>query len=90
MWNVRDSDATLALTKGQPSGGTAYTIECAKALSKPCLVFDADRQANVDIIVHWIQNNSVRVLNIAGPRESTFPGIYEKAFKILSAIFDRL
>src|SRR5438445_1429872 len=36
-WNVRDSDGTLVLTRGAPTEGTAYTIEVAKKLGKPCL-----------------------------------------------------
>ena len=29
-WNVRDASATLVLTRGQPSPGTALTIELAR------------------------------------------------------------
>ncbi len=37
--NVRDSDGTLLFTFGEPSGGTAYTLEQAEAHSRPyCLV----------------------------------------------------
>ncbi len=37
--NVRDSDGTLLFTFGEPTGGTAYTLEQAEALGKPyCLV----------------------------------------------------
>src|SRR2546426_6950977 len=39
-WNVRDSDGTLVLTRGAPTEGTAYTIEVAKKLGRPCLVLD--------------------------------------------------
>ena len=34
-WNVRDSDATLVLTRGEPTEGTAFTIELARRLRKP-------------------------------------------------------
>src|SRR6266851_4977853 len=37
-WNVRDSDGTLVLARGQASGGTALTIEFATDYGKPCLV----------------------------------------------------
>ena len=30
--NVRDSDATLILCRGRPSGGTAFTIACAEKI----------------------------------------------------------
>lgn len=36
-WNVRDSDGTLILTLGEPTGGTAATIKLAAAHGKHCL-----------------------------------------------------
>jgi hypothetical protein len=37
---------------------------------------DHDHQA-IDVI-KWLCENQIQVLNIAGPRESKIPGIYEK------------
>src|ERR1043166_1868000 len=37
-WNVRDSDGTLILTRGEADRGTALTIELASRYQKPCLV----------------------------------------------------
>lgn len=45
-WNVRDSDGTLVLTRGQPTGGTALTIELAERLGKPYLVVDLESEPN--------------------------------------------
>ncbi|MEA2063566.1 MAG: putative molybdenum carrier protein, partial [Gemmatimonadota bacterium] len=42
--NVRDSDGTLVITRGVPSGGTAYTIDAADWIGRPCLVIDLDRE----------------------------------------------
>ncbi|OGQ50132.1 MAG: hypothetical protein A3I09_02565 [Deltaproteobacteria bacterium RIFCSPLOWO2_02_FULL_47_10] len=39
-WNVRDSDGTLIITRGKPTGGTAYTVACCKMQNKPHLVID--------------------------------------------------
>jgi hypothetical protein len=39
-WNVRDSDGTLIITRGKPTGGTAYTIAMCRVHNKPCLVID--------------------------------------------------
>ena len=41
-WNVRDSDATLIITRGEPTGGTAYTIACCRIQNKPCLIIDLE------------------------------------------------
>lgn len=38
--NVRDSDGTLIITHGKPTGGTAYTIAMSRVHKKPLLVID--------------------------------------------------
>ena len=38
--NVRDSDATLIICSGPPSGGTLLTLELANQKKRPCLVLD--------------------------------------------------
>ena len=35
-------------------------------------------------IIDWIRQNKIKTLNVAGPRESQFPGIYELASKLLT------
>ena len=37
-WNVRDSDATLILCEGEPTGGTALTVQFCEQLNKPFLI----------------------------------------------------
>ncbi len=78
-WNVRDADATLVLTRGAPTGGTATTVEAARAFGKPLLVVDLAETNAVEPAADWLQANGVRVLNVAGPRERTAPGIYAEA-----------
>jgi hypothetical protein len=78
-FNVRDSDGTLVLTRREPRGGTALTITIAGRLDKPCLVLDLDRQPRPLQARSWARDNEVRTLNVAGPRESDQPGIYEQA-----------
>jgi hypothetical protein len=76
-WNVRDSDATLILSQGpEISGGSKRTQEYAEALGKPCLHLHAglDRVALLD---EFLTKHAVATLNVAGPRESTEPGIGE-------------
>lgn len=81
--NVRDSDGTLVLNTGRVEGGTALTVQLAKKMGKPCLVADLNNIAGENAILDWLKTNKIRVLNIAGPRESKCPGIYEKTRKIL-------
>lgn len=73
--NVEESDGTLVLIRDAPSGGTRLTVEHARRVGKPHLVIALGRPS-VDRVQHWIERHGVRVLNIAGPRESTRPGAY--------------
>lgn len=85
--NVRDSDATLIIGAPSRSGGTQLTAQEAARLRKPLLHCEADVSANrVEEVVDWLRRHHVRVLNIAGPRASEAPGIYERAFELVSAI----
>lgn len=74
-WNVRDSDATLILKRGMLAGGTRLTAELATDLEKPCLILDLDEQPDPAACARWLEKNEVKILNVAGPRESHNPGI---------------
>lgn len=84
--NIRDSDGTLIIIEhpsGELSGSTLLTRDEALKQNKLWQLInllDASEQSNV---IDWIRDNSIKVLNIAGPRESQCPGIYEKAYSYL-------
>lgn len=89
--NVRDSDATLVLTRGEPAGGTAFTRACAERLDRPCMLVDLTRldlEQAAAIVREWLLDEQVRVLNVAGPRESTAPGIAAEAAAFLRAVLN--
>ena len=86
-WNVRDSDGTLVLTRGTPTEGTAFTIELAKKLGRPCLVLDLAEELSASAVKAWAAEHNVRVLNVAGPRESKCPGIYAQTAQFLRTVF---
>jgi len=85
-WNVRDSDATLILTQGEMSGGTKLTAVLALRYSKPLLVINLTENPLPMSAVQWLLRHNVHTLNIAGPRESTSPGIYKAARSFLSEV----
>ena len=86
-WNVRDSDGTLVLVYGSPDRGTALTIELARRYRKPLLTVELSAQVDVASVLAWGQDHVVRVLNVAGPRESRCPGIYARALEFLRQVF---
>jgi hypothetical protein len=81
--NVRDSDGTLILSRGQPRGGTLLTQRTALELGKPCLSIDLGAPAALAEIREWLDHNAVGVLNVAGPRESQSHGITLEATRLL-------
>lgn len=85
-WNVLTSDGTLILTRGPVTGGTALTAATAAWIAKPCLVVDLDRRPSAPKVRAWAKAHGIRVLNVAGPRESTSPGVYALAAKFLRTL----
>lgn len=77
--NVRDSDATLVLTRGAPEGGTAKTIGIAENMARPLLVVDLGDAPAPAMGRAWLAERAPGILNVAGPRESTAPGIHGQA-----------
>ena len=84
-WNVRDSEATLVITRaGAASPGTTLTVATAEELGRPCLVADASDSLRVR---DWLDGLATAVVvNVAGPRESEAPGIQRDAEALLAAV----
>ncbi|NNF06139.1 MAG: hypothetical protein HKN21_05210 [Candidatus Eisenbacteria bacterium] len=90
--NVRDSDATLILTRGQPTGGTALTKKLAQQMGKPFLVLDIlelSMEAAKAELRAWLVSNRPHILNIAGPRASKDPEIEKDTRQILVDVLSR-
>jgi hypothetical protein len=81
LWNVRDSDATLILLPGgrHISPGTRRTIECARRLGRPCRLACLDERQAAQTAARWLHRVRPATLNVAGPRESEYPGVYDRA-----------
>ena len=86
--NVIESDGTLILNIGKLSGGTRLTVECARKHNKPHLAIQLDAaKPKVSTLAEWLEQNNIRVLNVAGPRESKTPGVHQLAFRYLEEFF---
>ncbi len=88
--NVLDSDGTLVLSDGPLQGGTELTVKLALRHGKPLIVVDIANPPDPATLVRWGQEHGIRVLNVAGPRESSRPGIYVAAKRYLHQFFRRL
>ena len=77
-WNVRDSDGTLIISaSNRIIGGTKRTAEFAESLKKPLLhlTITAGASRAARRLDRFIAHHRIRVLNVAGPRDSEEPGI---------------
>lgn len=86
-WNVRDSEATLILASGPLEGGTFLALTWTRHYGRPALVVDLTASPGTAEAVAWLKEHEVSVLNIAGPRASESPGIYERAAHFLTKLF---
>lgn len=84
--NVKDADGTLVILKDETMGGTALTIELALQLLKPCFIINLAEPIKVAEFANWIKNNYIQTLNIAGPRASQVPDIYNLAYSALQQL----
>ncbi len=91
-WNVRDSDGTLIVTLARRmSGGTLLTAGLARRLARPLLHLakaDGPAAGQAESLRQFIGQHEIRVLNVAGPRESGEPGVGEFAAGLLETALD--
>jgi hypothetical protein len=85
--NVVDSDATLILFQQEIRGGTALTERMAAKHGRPCRCVDLSHSPAVEPVREWLRQQRVAVLNVAGPRESSCPGIQDQARRFLLDVF---
>ncbi len=85
--NVTDSDGTLIIHRGPLTGGTALTERFARQHGKYCLLVDLQKPVLPAEILAWIAQHCISVLNIAGPRESSIPGIQEDTRQLVCQLF---
>jgi hypothetical protein len=71
--NVRDSDATLIVSRGPLTGGSLLTYREASRLKRPVLHIDLLRIPHAKAVGYlrvWLQTINPATLNVAGPRAS--------------------
>ena len=84
--NVFDSDATLILCRGPLTGGTLLTRQLAERHGKPLLVVDLDLPLDLQEARQFVSEHDLRTLNVAGPRESSSPGICARAAEFVARL----
>ena len=90
--NLCDADATLIVYRGNLSGGSKFTAEQCKKYKKELLLINLEnRTTSVEKHIQtWLQVLAPGILNVAGPRESSSPGIYKEVKALLQNVFNSL
>ena len=91
-WNVRDSDGTVVFSvASELVGGSKLTCEFAIRHNKPCVHISqrADGEKASDKLREFVQKHGIKILNIAGPRSSTEPGIGDFTKSVLLAVLTK-
>ena len=81
------------------SGGTKLTLEHAHKLCKPVLhicnarkerILNQDSlRLEIQALTDFLCSNKIEILNVAGPRESKEPGVYEWTLTMLRLFLNR-
>lgn len=85
--NVVDADGVLVLYAHSLDVGTRHTLNLAADYGKPSLTVDLTRDPDPADVLAWLAHfDRGMVINVAGPRESNSPGIYELAVEYLRGL----
>src|SRR5262245_26831515 len=76
--NVADADGTLIMATDRKSSGTLLTISCCEELERPYIV-----NPRLEEFRAWLLVHKIKVLNVAGNRESKSLGIQELTRRFL-------
>ena len=81
--NVLEADGTLIFFLNQQDDGTKTTKKLCDKYFKSTLQVKLTESLDFNTINAWVKQNNIRILNIAGPRESNDPGVYSATLKFL-------
>ena len=83
--NVRLADGTVVFAPGAgvKSPGTRLTLRACREEGRPVLV----NPASPAVLRSWVETNRIRVLNVAGNRESRCPGLQRRVAAFIEAAF---
>lgn len=88
--NVLQADGTVIFCKTDSGNavtgdGTILTVKVLRNSGKPFIV-----NPGIAELAEWIVINKIKRLNVAGNRESVFPGVYRKSLRVLKEVLKGL
>jgi len=88
--NILAADGTLIVSHGRLTGGSALTQFLAEKHNKPFIHVDMNKMSideAGEAVRIWMVKNQIETLNVAGPRASRDPAIYEATRRLLDQVF---
>ena len=86
--NVLDSDGTLIISRGRPRAARIILAKWPLNMGSSCFIsicpWGKEASEAGSLIGSWIEMNRIEVLNVAGPRASSDPSIYNDSANILT------
>jgi hypothetical protein len=85
--NVIDSDGTVIISHGPLTDGSKHAREMAIKYIKPWLHLDLnekDVSKSARTVSDWVIKNNIGILNVAGPRASNDPSIYQAVMHLMT------
>ncbi len=86
LQNVKDSDGTVIIYFSKLSGGTEETVRFCVERRRPHYLINASSvctEKAAQLIVDFVRENKIDILNVAGPRQSEWPEGYAYASGVL-------
>ena len=93
LQNVKDSDGTVIIYPGKLGGGTEQTVQFCVKRQRPHQLIEASKISAEDaakLIINFVRQNRIAVLNVAGPRQSEWPEGHDYAFRALEAFVNSI
>jgi len=86
--NVHDSDGTIRFASNFHSPGERCTFKAIEKIGKPHIDIDVNKPIDHNVVRKWLAHHNIKVLNVAGNRESTCPGIEKFVIEYLKTVFN--
>ena len=86
LQNVKDSNGTIIIYLDKLRGGSAQTAQFCAEQKKPHILIDAAKmsaEGTANLILDLVREHKIDILNVAGPRQSEWPGGYDYAFRVM-------
>ena len=93
LQNVKDSNGTVIIYPGKLSGGTEQTLHFCVEQRRPHELIDASNVSTekaAQLIADFVCENSIDILNVAGPRQSEWPEGYGYAAQVLDIFLNSI